>query len=160
MVSFWTVSRWVVVYLLVYLWTVSKWVVVYIAVSLWTVSWDFPLFSYAELEFIWWQFTMVFEKIISIVWEFVCYPCGYYCKIIVKDDENLWRNISSFEIQNQSDTSWMLRQYTKINGLYWLRLPFWNRFLLTKFGVEDEARRSKSMKMFHSSISFCWQKML
>ena len=70
-VSLWTVSRQVLVYLAVSLWRVSRWVVVDLAVSIWTVNWGYPLFSYAELEFLCWQFTMVLEKIVPNVWEFV-----------------------------------------------------------------------------------------
>ena len=60
----------------------------------------------------------------------------------------MWRNISSFDIQNQDKTSCMLRQFTKINGLSWSRCPFWNIFLLIKFGIENEAMRSKSIYFF------------
>ena len=112
---------------------------VYLAVYLWTVSHVFPLFSFDELEFLWWQFTMVVEKIVPILWEFVFNPCGCCCKIIIKHDVELRRNISSFDIYNQSDTSYMLQRYTKINGLSRSRCPFWDKFLLTKFGIEDEA---------------------
>ena len=101
---------------------------------------------------------MVFEKIVPIIWDFFCYPCGFCCKTIIKDDVELWRNISSFEIQNQSDTSYMLRKYTKINGLCWLRCPFLNRFILTNFGIEDEARQSKSMKFFTLACPFVDEK--
>ena len=147
-VTLWTVRRWVVVYRAVSIWTVRRWVDVYLVVPLWTVSQGCTLFPYAELEFLRWQFTMVFEKIVPIVWEFVCCPCGCCCKISIKEDVELWRNIYRFEIQNQSNTSCMMRRFIKMNGLYWSRCPFWNIFLLTNFGIEDEARRSKSMKFF------------
>ena len=52
----------------------------------------------------------------------------------------------------------MIRRYTKINGLSWLRCPFWDRFHLEKFRIEDEAIQSKCMKLFHSGMSFGWWK--
>ena len=129
-------------------------------VYLLTANRGFLLFSFDELEFLWWQFTTVFENIVPIFWEFVCYSWGCCCEIIIKEDVELWGDICSFNIQNQSDTSCMICWYTKINGFSWLRCPFWNRFILKRFGIEDEARRSKSMKLFHSIMSFGWLKTL
>ena len=82
-VYLWTVSGCVDVYLEISLWTISRRVVVYLVVLLWMFSQSFPLFSYTELEFLWWQFTMVFEKFVPIVWEFVCYNCGCCCKVMM-----------------------------------------------------------------------------
>ena len=71
----------------------------------------------------------------------------------MKDDVELWRNISSFDIHNESNTSCMLRRYTKINVLSWFRCPFWNQFFSTLFGIWDERRQYKGVRLFHSSMS-------
>ena len=53
----------------------------------------------------------------------------------------------------------MLWWYTNINGLYWLKCPLWNIFLLTKFGVKDEARWSISMKNYTIICPFVDEKL-
>ena len=116
------------------------------------VSRVFPLFSDAELEFLWWQFTMVVENNVPIVRYFVCYPCGCCCKIFIKDNVELQRNISSFYIKNQSNNFCVLRRYTKINILSRLRCSFWDWFLLTNFWIQGWSKsiwRYEIVSLYH-----------
>ena len=137
----------------------------------------FPLFSDAKLEFLWWKFTMVFEKIVPIVLEFVCYPRWCCYKVVIKDGVELWRNISSFwylEPEQHSLHAAAMYQYKRIVSIKmyillsiyfeifwdrgWSKAIQWYAFFTLAFPLVDEkcsnaVRPDSSWQLLPTSIA-------